>query len=317
MEVLNKTNRRYSIAWPLTDFLLSVSIAILMCLGGSLILTASSNLPAENFIYFLVVFFSIIPPIRNITKSTYGIRKAMASVERMNYILALNKENDILGNDVDDPILHNSGIEFINVSFGYTSNRLILDKVNIFIPLNQTTIIKGETGTGKTSLFNLLLKLHAPLEGQILYNRMDINKLSTYNLRNIITYVSQDPVLFNDTIYNNIDLGKINAPISEIVLATKLTGIDEFIESLPDRYSTLVGDQGMNLSNGQRQAIAIARAILRNTPILVLDEATNCMDSTLEFKVLENIIQLYKERTVVIITHNDNLNELADNIISI
>ena len=317
MEVLNKTNRRYSIAWPLTDFLLSVSIAVLMCLGGSFILNETSTLSAEKFIYFLVVFFSIVPPIRNITKSTYGIRKAMASVERMNYILSLNKEKDSLGSKIDNVCQQNVGIEFRNISFGYTKNDIVLNNVNLHIPLNQITIIKGETGTGKTSLFNLLLKLYAPLEGQILYNGVDINKLSTYNLRNTITYVSQDPVLFNDSIYNNVNLGKLDASTSEIVLATKLTGIDDFISSLPDKYSTIVGDQGMNLSNGQRQAIAIARALLRNTPILILDEATNCMDSLLELKIMENIKQLYNGRTIIIITHNDNLNDLADNIISI
>jgi ABC-type multidrug transport system fused ATPase/permease subunit len=317
MEVLNKTNRRYSIAWPLTDFLLSVSIAVLMCLGGSFILNETSTLSAEKFIYFLVVFFSIVPPIRNITKSTYGIRKAMASVERMNYILSLNKEKDSLGSKIDNVCQQNVGIEFRNISFGYTKKDIVLNNVNLHIPLNQITIIKGETGTGKTSLFNLLLKLYAPLEGQILYNGVDINKLSTYNLRNTITYVSQDPVLFNDSIYNNVNLGKLDASTSEIVLATKLTGIDDFISSLPDKYSTIIGDQGMNLSNGQRQAIAIARALLRNTPILILDEATNCMDSLLELKIMENIKQLYNGRTIIIISHNDNLNDLADNIISI
>ena len=180
MEVLNKTNRRYSIAWPLTDFLLSVSIAILMCLGGSLILNETSSLPAEKFIYFLVVFFSIIPPIRNITKSTYGIRKAMASVERMNYILSLDAEQNLLGENIDETIVHDAGIEFNNVSFSYATNRLILDNVNISIPLNKTTIIKGETGVGKTTMFNLLLKLYTPSKGQILYNGVDISKLSTF-----------------------------------------------------------------------------------------------------------------------------------------
>lgn len=316
MEVLNKTNRRYSIAWPLTDFLLSVSIAILMCLGGSLILNESSNLPAEKFIYFLVVFFSIIPPIRNITKSTYGIRKAMASVERMNYILSLDMENDFLGKDVDDSILH-GGIEFNNVTFGYTSNRLILDNVNISIPLNQTTIIKGETGVGKTTLFNLLLKLYAPSAGDILYNGVNINELSTYNLRNNITYVSQDSILFNDSIMENIRLGKIEAYPPEIIRASELAGVNEFINELPHKYKTIVGDQGMNLSNGQRQVIGIARAVLRNTPILILDEATNCMDSNIEQQIFENLKKIYNGRTLILITHNDNLLRYADNVITI
>lgn len=317
MEVLNKTNRRYSIAWPLTDFLLSVSIAILMCLGGSLILNETSSLPAEKFIYFLVVFFSIIPPIRNITKSTYGIRKAMASVERMNYILSLDAEQDLLGEKIDDSIVHSAGIEFNNVSFSYTTNRLILDNVNISIPLNKTTIIKGETGAGKTTLFNLLLKLYTPSKGKILYNGVDISKLSTYNLRNAITYVSQDSILFNDSIMENINLGKREADPQEVIHATKLAGVNDFIDILPCKYKTIVGDQGMNLSNGQRQAIGIARAVLRNTPILILDEATNCMDSNIEQQVFENLKKIYNGRTLIVITHNDNLLHYADKIITI
>lgn len=317
MEVLNKTNRRYSIAWPLTDFLLSVSIAILMCLGGSLILNETSSLPAEKFIYFLIVFFSIIPPIRNITKSTYGIRKAMASVERMNYILSLDAEQDLLGKNIDESIVHDAGIEFNNVSFSYATNRLILDNVNISIPLNKTTIIKGKTGAGKTTLFNLLLKLYTPSKGKILYNGVDISKLSTYNLRNTITYVSQDSILFNDSIMENINLGKREAYPPEVINATKLAGVNDFIDILPCKYKTIVGDQGMNLSNGQRQAIGIARAVLRNTPILILDEATNCMDSNIEQLVFENLKKIYDGRTLIVITHNDNLLRYADKIITI
>lgn len=317
MEVLNKTNRRYSIAWPLTDFLLSVSIAILMCLGGSLILNETSSLPAEKFIYFLVVFFSIIPPIRNITKSTYGIRKAMASVERMNYILSLDAEQNLLGENIDETIVHDAGIEFNNVSFSYATNRLILDNVNISIPLNKTTIIKGETGVGKTTMFNLLLKLYTPSKGQILYNGVDISKLSTYNLRNSITYVSQDSILFNDSIMENINLGKREACPQEVIHATELAGVNDFIDVLPCKYKTIVGDQGMNLSNGQRQAIGIARAVLRNTPILILDEATNCMDSNIEQQVFENLKKIYNGRTLIVITHNDNLLRYADKVITI
>ena len=317
MVVLNKTNRRYSIAWPLTDFLLSVSIAILMCLGGSLILNETSSLPAEKFIYFLVVFFSIIPPIRNITKSTYGIRKAMASVERMNYILSLDAEQELLGEYIDDSTIHNAGIQFNNVSFSYTNNRLILDNVNITIPLNKTTIIKGETGVGKTTMFNLLLKLYSPSKGQILYNGVDISKLSTYNLRNTITYVSQDSILFNDSIMENINLGKREAYHQEVIHAAELSGVNNFIDNLPYKYKTIVGDQGMNLSNGQRQAIGIARAILRNTPILILDEATNCMDSNIEQQVFENLKKIYNGRTLIVITHNDNLLRYADKVITI
>ena len=317
MEVLNKTNRRYSIAWPLTDFLLSVSIAILMCLGGSLILSEASSLPAEKFIYFLVVFFSIIPPIRNITKSTYGIRKAMASVERMNYILSLDAEQNLLGENIDESIVHDAGIEFNNVSFSYATNRLILENVNISIPLNKTTIIKGETGVGKTTMFNLLLKLYTPSKGQILYNGVDISKLSTYNLRNTITYVSQDSILFNDSIMENINLGKRKACPQEVIHATELAGVNDFIDVLPRKYKTIVGDQGMNLSNGQRQAIGIARAVLRNTPILILDEATNCMDSNIEQQVFENLKKIYNGRTLIVITHNDNLLRYADKVITI
>lgn len=317
MEVLNKTNRRYSVAWPLTDFLLSVSIALLMFFGGSFILNETSNLPAEKFIYFLVVFFSIFPPVRNITKATYGIRKAIASVERMNYILSLNSEDDYSGTELSEITEKYSGIEFKDVSFGYRKDKMILNNINITIPLNQFTIIKGATGVGKTTLFNLLSKLYMPDLGEICYNGVNINTISTHALRDNITYVSQDSILFNDTIMENIYYGKQYAYHHEIIQAAKEVGIHDFIESLPFKYKTIVGDQGMNLSNGQRQAIALARAILRNTPILILDEATNCMDSNIEQQVFENLKKIYNGRTLIVITHNDNLLNFADNVITI
>ena len=241
----------------------------------------------------------------------------MASVERMNYILSLDAEQELLGEYIDDSTIHNAGIKFNNVSFSYTNNRLILDNVNITIPLNKTTIIKGETGVGKTTMFNLLLKLYSPSKGQILYNGSDISKLSTYNLRNIITYVSHDSILFNDSIIENINLGKREANPPEVIHAAELAGVNDFIDNLPYKYKTIVGDQGMNLSNGQRQAIGIARAVLRNTPILILDEATNCMDSNIEQQVFENLKKIYNGRTLIVITHNDNLLRYADNIIYI
>lgn len=318
MVILNKTNRWYSIAWPLTDFLLTLSIVILMFVGGSFILDGTSSLSAEKFIYFLVVFFSIIPPVRNITKATYGIRKAMASVDRMNYILLAGVESDIIGNQeiIDVATSNNNGIMFSNVSFGYDSN-LVLDNKSFYIPLNKISLIKGETGIGKTTIFNLLLKLYKPLSGQILLKGIDIRLLSTISLRKEITYVSQDAVLFNDTILNNIKLGNCDVQFQDIVKVAKIVGINDFIEGLPLSYDTIVGDQGANLSNGQRQKIAIARAILRNSPILILDEATNCIDKKHEKMIYDNLIELYRNKTVIIIAHNKELDVYADNIITI
>ena len=318
MDILNKTNRWYSIAWPLTDFLLTVSIAVLMFIGGSFILDGVSSLSAEKFIYFLVVFFSIIPPVRNITKATYGIRKAMASVDRMNYILFAGIENDIADNKdiVGVSVSSNNCIIFSNVSFGYDSN-LVLDNKSFCIPLNKISLIKGETGIGKTTIFNLLLKLYTPLSGQILLNGVDIRLLSTISLRKEITYVSQDAMLFNDTILNNIKIGNCDVQFQDIVQVAKIVGINDFIEGLPLSYNTIVGDQGANLSNGQRQKIAIARAILRNSPILILDEATNCIDREHEKMIYENLRELYKNKTIIIIAHNKELDVFADNIITI
>lgn len=315
MEVLIKTNRWYSIAWPLTDFLLTINIALLLCLGGNFILSSTYLLSAEKFIYFLVVFFSIIPPIRNITKSTYGIRKAMASVERMSYVLSIDKEEKreevLVKRD-----LENLNIIFDNVSFAYKDNVVFKNK-SLKIPTNQFSLITGKTGVGKTTLFNLLLKLYKPLSGKILLNGVDIELLSTIKLRDMITYVSQDTVLFNDSILENIRIGNCQSDFENVKKVANIVGLHDFINSLPLKYNTIVGDQGMNLSNGQRQKIAIARAILRNSPILILDEATNSMDTASESCIYDILKQLYKERTIIVISHNENLELYADNIITI
>lgn len=315
MENLNKINRRYSIAWPLTDFLLSMSIAILMTIGGSFILKDSSTISPEKFIYFLMVFYSIIPPIRNITKSTYGIRKAMASVDRMNHIFfASREENDVI--DDVEVNLYDEIIRYKNISFSYDSN-MVLENINLTILSNKTTIIIGETGIGKTTLVNILLKLYRPIKGEVYLYGKDIEQISKNKIRALITYVSQDPILFNDTITYNIGLGDQDVLPKDIEEVSQLVGLQEYISLLPRGYDTMVGDQGMNLSNGQKQCVALARALLRNTPILILDEATNCLDKLLESHILKNIKEKYINRTLIIISHDENIQSLADEIIKL
>lgn len=317
MNIFNKTNRWYSIAWPLTDFLLTTNIALLMLLGGVFILNESSDMPAERFLYFLVVFFSIIPPIRNITKATYGIRKAMASVDRMNYILSIEKEKLDSENNIHEITNDGKDIVFRDVSFGYTSDNIILKEFNISIPLRRFTILKGNIGVGKTTIFNLLLKLFTPNKGTVSICGYDINELSSKCIRDLITYVPQNPELFNASILDNIRLSNKQESIENIKRYAEFVGIDDYIESLPMGYNTIVGDHGMNLSSGQKQSISLIRALLRDTPILVLDESTNCMDLNVEIDFFEKIRKNYPSKTIVLITHNDDLNQFADNIITL
>jgi ABC-type multidrug transport system fused ATPase/permease subunit len=317
MHIFNKTNRLYSIAWPLADFLLSSSIAILMLLGGALILENTYSLSAEKFIYFLVIFFSIIPPIRNITKSTYGIRKAMASVERMNYIYSQEKENEETYSNTADGNFKKGDIVFNDVSFGYTSTNLVVNDINITIPLNRFTIIKGNVGTGKTTLVNLLLKLYTPTKGSISIGEYDIQNLPSHYLRSMITYVPQDSELFNASIIENIRLGRLDESIHKIKEYAKIVGINDYIEDLPEGYNTIVGDNGINFSSGQKQALVLVRAMLRDTDILVLDESTNCMDSSLENNFFRNLRSIYPNKTIILITHDEHLYRFADKIITV
>ena len=302
-KIFNKQNRYYSIAWPSADFSMTLVIVIMLCVGGKLILAGQSDINPATFIGFLVVFYSIISPLRDIMKCSFGIRKAMASVSRLNKILKIDEEIDIgigSGNILTENVFSILKIE--NLSFGYTNEELILNSISIEINSGEKIAIIGETGSGKSTLIHLINRLYDNYTGKILLQGIDVKKVSRADTRRKIAYVPQKPMLFNDSILNNITLKDDNITIENVVLIAKKIGIHDFIESLPDKYNTIVGDQGCSLSGGQQQCISIARAMVRDASILIIDEGTSALDPKLESTILNDLIY-NEDKTIIIVTH--------------
>lgn len=303
-KIFNKQNRYYSIAWPSADFAMTLVIVIMLCVGGRLILTGQSDINPATFIGFLVVFYSIISPLRDIMKCSFGIRKAMASVYRLNKILKIEEEHD---NEVSSKHLSTENISSIlkieNLSFGYSSVDQTLKDVSIEINSGEKIAILGETGSGKSTLIHLINRLYDNYEGNIFLQGVDIKKVPRADSRRKIAYVPQKPMLFNDTILDNITLKDDNITIEKVVSVTKKIGIHDFIESLPDKYNTIIGDQGCSISGGQQQCISIARAMVREFSILIIDEGTSALDPKLESTVLNDLIYKEDNKTVIIVTH--------------
>jgi ABC-type multidrug transport system fused ATPase/permease subunit len=303
-KIFNKQNRYYSIAWPSADFSMTLVIVIMLCVGGKLILTGQSDINPATFIGFLVVFYSIISPLRDIMKCSFGIRKAMASVSRLNKILKIEEELD---NKVNSKHLSTENISSIlkieNLSFGYSSEEQTLNDINIEINSSEKIAIIGETGSGKSTLIHLINRLYDNYDGNIFLQGVDIKKLPRANSRRKIAYVPQKPMLFNDTILDNITLKDDNITIDKVVSVTKKIGIHDFIVSLPEKYNTIIGDQGCSISGGQQQCISIARAMVRESSILIIDEGTSALDPKLESTILNDLIYKEDNKTVIIVTH--------------
>ena len=312
----NHQNMHYSYAWPFTDFLIVFSIGIMLYVGGRAILLGQSSIGASELICFLVVFCSINAPMRDLIKCTFGIRKAMASAQRYNKIVSLEEDETSVSNEtVFNPnIPHN--IKFDNVYFGYEGKEF-LQGVSLNISVGQKIAIVGPTGSGKTTLLNLLLKFFRVREGNIYIDDISISEINNKDIRDSISYVGQECILFNDTIYNNIAIATGCNNDSEIIQAAKKANIHDYIMSLPNQYNTVVGDNGLSLSGGQRQCICLARAFLKNAPVFVLDEATSALDRVLETKVIESIKSTCEHKTLVFITHKLPENMKFDSIYSI
>ena len=303
-KIFNKQNRYYSIAWPSADFSMTLVIVIMLCVGGKLILTGQSDINPATFIGFLVVFYSIISPLRDIMKCSFGIRKAMASVSRLNKILKIEEELD---NKVNSKHLSTENISSIlkieNLSFGYSSEEQTLNDINIEINSSEKIAIIGETGSGKSTLIHLINRLYDNYDGNIFLQGVNIKKVPRANSRRKIAYVPQKPMLFNDTILDNITLKDDNITIDKVVSVTKKIGIHDFIVSLPEKYNTIIGDQGCSISGGQQQCISIARAMVRESSILIIDEGTSALDPKLESTILNDLIYKEDNKTVIIVTH--------------
>ena len=301
-QTFNRINRRYYLAHPVSEFFGTALIAILLWFGGLLIISDNATIDAATFIYYLVIFYSIIGPDKDLSKATYGIRRGMASLERIDKIL--NTESNI--KQVDSPCKiseFQSTICYENVSFSYQIDRPVLKNVNLEIRKGQTVALVGQSGSGKTTMADLLPRFYDPNHGRITIDGVDIRELRTFDLRALMGNVNQEAILFNDTFYNNITFGVEAASLEQVREAARIANADDFIMATPDQYQTTIGDRGSKLSGGQRQRISIARAILKNPPILILDEATSALDTESEKLVQEALENLMRDRTTIVVAH--------------
>ncbi len=308
----NVVARRQSLAHPMSEFLGTVAIAIVLWFGGALILTGTSSMNAASFIYYMVIFYSIINPAKDLSKAVYAIQKGLASMVRVDKIL--NAKNPIQDPKNPKPLPPIAGpIRYENVTFAY-ADKPVVEDVSLEIPSGATVAIVGQSGSGKTTMADLVPRFYDVDKGRITIDGIDIRDLRVHDLRSLMGNVNQEAILFNDTIYNNITFGVKSATMDEVVAAAKIANAHEFIMDSEDGYNTCIGDRGCRLSGGQRQRLSIARAILKNPPILILDEATSALDSESEHLVQEALDRLMRDRTTLVIAHRLSTIRNADMI---
>lgn len=297
----NSVARRQALAHPMSEFLGTIAISLVLWFGGSLILSGHTEMSAASFIYYMITFYNIINPAKDLSKAAYSIQKGLASMERIDKILST--ENPI--KDPKEPLPApqlKKAIEYRNVSFSYGSNEVIHD-VSLTIPAGSTVALVGQSGSGKSTLADLLPRFYDTDRGTVEIDGEDIRRFRVHDLRQLMGNVNQEAILFNDTFYNNITFGVDNATTEDVIAAAKIANAHEFIEASENGYDTMIGDRGCRLSGGQRQRLSIARAILKNPPILILDEATSALDSESEHLVQQALDRLMKDRTTIVIAH--------------
>ncbi len=300
-EISNRVARRQALAHPMSEFLGTVAIAIILWFGGSLILSGESHMDAAMFIYYMVIFYNIINPAKDLSKAAYSIQKGLASMERIDKIL--NTRNPIADPASPRPLPALTGsIEFDNVCFSYGDREVISD-VSLRIPAGATVALVGQSGSGKTTLADLLPRFYDVASGAIRIDGTDIRDLRVADLRSLMGNVNQEAILFNDTFYNNITFGVSSATREQVEAAARVANAHEFITASPLGYDTPIGDRGCRLSGGQRQRLSIARAILKNPAVLILDEATSALDSESEQLVQQALDRLMRDRTTLVIAH--------------
>lgn len=307
----NRIYRRQQMAHPMSEFLGTATIAIVLWYGGTLILGTNSPIDAPTFIYYLVIFYSIINPAKDLSKSVYAIQKGLASMERVDKILMA--ETNIL--DAPRPVKIGLGehITYENVWFKY-QNEWILKGIDLTIPKGKTIALVGQSGSGKSTLVDLLPRFYDVNEGRIAIDGTDIRDTTLYDLRSLMGNVNQEAILFNDTFFNNIAFGVEGATLAQVEEAARIANAHDFILASEQGYDTNIGDRGGKLSGGQRQRVSIARAILKNPPILILDEATSALDTESERLVQEALENLMRNRTTIVIAHRLSTIRNADMI---
>ncbi len=304
---------RQSAAHPVSEFLGTVMIVIVLWFGGWLIFSGKSSIDANLFIYYLVILYTILQPLKDLSRAGYAIQKGLASMERINAILSAENHIREVENPQEVKTLEKN-IELQHVSFSYTEGRPVLKDISLTIEKGKTVALVGQSGSGKSTLVDLIPRYHDVSEGCIRIDGEDVRQLSLRSLRGLIGNVNQEAILFNDTIFNNIAFGVENATQEDVEAAARIANAHEFIVASEDGYQTMVGDRGCRLSGGQRQRISIARAILKNPPILILDEATSALDTESERLVQEALERLMKTRTTIAIAHRLSTIRNADEI---
>lgn len=293
---------RQSAAHPMSEFLGTVIIVVVLWFGGYLILSESNLIDASTFIFYMVILYSVINPIKELSKATYQIPVGLASMDRIDFIL--KADNPIKEPAEPQPMpSFDKDIELRNVSFSYVENRPVLKNINLKVPKGKTIALVGQSGSGKSTLVDLIPRYHDVNEGEVLIDGKNIKTVRISELRALIGNVNQEAILFNDTFYNNITFGVENATMEQVIEAAKIANAHEFIMESEHGYDTMIGDRGGRLSGGQRQRVSIARAILKNPPILILDEATSALDTESERLVQEALERLMKSRTTIAIAH--------------
>ncbi|MDR2835849.1 MAG: ABC transporter ATP-binding protein/permease [Bacteroidales bacterium] len=309
-KTLNIISRIRFIASPLTELFATFAIVVIMWFGGKLILDGKGTFSPQQLIGYLVIFSQIIVPGKSITTAWYNIKKAIASVDRINDILnAKNTIQETQGNSVLKEF--SNSIEYQHVNFSYTDISVLSD-INLKIIKGQTIALIGHSGSGKSTLIDLIPRFYDITSGKLLIDGIDVKEYNLYSLRDKIGYVNQNPILFNDTIFNNIAFGMTDVEKEKIIGAARIANAHDFIMATENGYDTNIGDGGCRLSGGQRQRLSIARAILKNPPILILDEATSALDTESEKIVQEAIENLMKDRTSIVIAHRLSTIKHAD-----
>lgn len=316
-----RVNIRQQMAHPMSEFLGTIMIIVVLWFGGTLVLGKYPVISGPTFIYYLVILYSILNPLKEISKAGYSIAKGLASMERIDKILMA--ESAI--KEVEQPKhidSFNHQIEFRNVSFAYdtmvkengtTEPKWVLRNINLIIPKGKTIALVGQSGSGKSTLLDLIPRYYDVQEGEILIDGININELSIHDLRHLIGNVNQEAILFNDTFKNNITFG-VSADNAKVIEAAKIANAHNFISQTEKGYETNIGDRGGRLSGGQRQRVSIARAILKNPPILILDEATSALDTESERLVQDALYKLMKTRTTIAVAHRLSTIKNSDEI---
>lgn len=307
--ITNRVYRRQQMAHPMSEFLGTATIAIVLWYGGTLILSNNSSIDAATFIYYLVIFYSIINPAKDLSKAAYAIQKGLASMQRVDKILMA--ESNI--NDPAEPktIALREKITYNGVWFKYQNDWVIKD-VSLEIKKGQTVALVGQSGSGKSTMVDLLPRFYDIDKGSIMIDGVDVRDTKLANLRSLMGNVNQEAILFNDTFFNNIAFGVENATQEQVEEAARIANAHDFIVLTEDGYHTNIGDRGGKLSGGQRQRISIARAILKNPPVLILDEATSALDTESERLVQDALEKLMRNRTTIVIAHRLSTIRKAD-----